>query len=113
MATKFVEFKPAWSLTRTGHKICAKEIETIFLFLPKKTLGPRYDHMAVGIKLNGIWYLCDIGWGGFMFEGAVKISTEATESKRFVARCVQEWELNFILDEQSKIYRILSQVHLS
>merc|ERR1712147_302741 len=30
-----------------------------------ETTAPRYEHMAVGVKLNNAWYLCDIGWGGF------------------------------------------------
>ena len=42
----------------------------------KTKTAPRYDHMAVGVHLGEEWYLCDIGWGGFMFEGAVKISSE-------------------------------------
>ena len=53
-----------------------------FFFAPqivkkaKTKTAPRYDHMAVGVHLCDEWYLCDIGWGGFMYEGAVKISSE-------------------------------------
>ena len=45
--------------------------------------------MAVGVKLNNAWYLCDIGWGGFLYEGALAITTEPTLSRRFTARCVE------------------------
>lgn len=25
-------------------------------------LASQYDHMAVAVKLNGKWFLCDAGW---------------------------------------------------
>ena len=40
--------------------------------------------MAVGVHLGDDWYLCDIGWGGFMYEGAVKLSTIGLVSTGFI-----------------------------
>ena len=72
-----------------GYEVYRIEASGIIGSGDKQTTAPRYDHMAVGAKLDGIWYLCDIGWGGYMCQGAVEISEKVTENKRFSARCVQ------------------------
>ena len=77
------------TLKFVGYEVYRIEASGIIGSGEKQTTAPRYDHMAVGVKLDSIWYLCDIGWGGYMCQGAVEISEKVTENKRFSARCVQ------------------------
>merc|ERR1711935_123716 len=69
-----------------GYEVYRIEVSGI---VGAKAVEPRHDHMAIGVKLNNAWYLCDIGWGGFMYEGALAITTEPTLTRRFTARCVE------------------------
>jgi len=48
----------------------------------KNELSSRHDHMAVAVKLNASWYLCDAGWGHVMFNNALElVSGKAHECK--------------------------------
>jgi len=76
-------------LTFIGYEAHRIEASGIIGSGDEQTTAPRYDHMAVGVKLDNTWYLCDIGWGGYMCQGAVEISEKVTKNKRFSARCVQ------------------------
>ena len=54
-------------------------------------LGSRYDHMALIVKLNEKWFLCDCGWGGICFTGAVDMN-RTTETSNLQVRCVPTLE---------------------
>ena len=50
-------------------------------------LAKRFDHMALVVKLNEKWFLCDCGWGGICFSGAIDMDT-TTETPNMKVRCV-------------------------
>ena len=44
--------------------------------------------MAVIVKLESSWFICDSAWAGLCFEGAIELSTNPTSDPRMIARCV-------------------------
>ena len=43
--------------------------------------------MALIVKLNDKWFLCDCGWGGICFTGAVDMD-RTTETSNLKVRCI-------------------------
>ena len=62
-------------------------------------LASRFEHMALIVKLDEKWFLCDCGWGGICFTGAVDMDN-TTETSNLKVRCTPtpEKALRQVLD---------------
>ena len=51
--------------------------------------GSRFGHMALAVKIDEKWFLCDCAWGGICFGGAFEMEVgKVTETPRMRIRCV-------------------------
>ena len=51
--------------------------------------GSRFGHMALAVKIDEKWFLCDCAWGGICFGGAFEMEVgKVTETPRMRIRCM-------------------------
>ena len=49
--------------------------------------------MALAVKIDEKWFLCDCAWGGICFGGAIEMEVgKVTETPRMRIRCVPSHE---------------------
>ena len=74
---KFIGYEP--------HRIEARAVKA------DGELANRHDHMAVAVRIKEQWYLCDCGWGGICWNGAILLQpmTETT-TDHLIIRCNPE-----------------------
>ncbi len=66
----------------------------------EKTYGKEFDHLAIIVKIENIEYLCDVGFGDFIFEPIEVKNTEIQKDKFG----------NFIIDKYNNEYFRVSKI---